>query len=77
MFDPDKTNLIGFTIDKIQRLVQPLIVCVFVFLIPRLYITQEFENIGRVKGPEGPEIEWDLVKYVPKILSSDIIMKFG
>ena len=76
-FNPDKKSFIGFTIDKVMRLVIPMVACIFIFLIPRLYVSQEYDVIGRVKGPEGPEIEWNFIRFVPRVLASNIVMKFG
>lgn len=56
-----------------MRLFVPLIVCVFVYLIPRHYIGQVWDPIGIING----EVNWDFATYVPSLLADNFLTKLG
>ena len=73
-----KTEVHGFgryVRGKATRLLVPFFLSVFVFLIPRLYLSQGWEAIGRLD--KQSRIEWNFFKYVPEILADNIVMKLG
>jgi hypothetical protein len=73
---PTETRGFGqYAIGKFKRLMTPFFFSVFVFLIPRLYISQGWEPIGRLK--KQTEIEWNFFKYVPAIVADNIVLKLG
>ena len=55
-FNTEKKNYFYFVGGKILRLLVPFIVSIFVFLIPRLYFGQPYENWCR---PDGENMEND------------------
>jgi peptidoglycan/LPS O-acetylase OafA/YrhL len=74
LFDAERPN--GFRRylwSKFMRLFVPLIVSIFLFLIPRHYIGQSWDPIGLVNGQEN----WDFATYVPSLLADDFLTKLG
>ena len=47
-----------------MRLMVPFFVAIFLFLVPRLYLSQEYAPFHRIDG----KIEWNLLKYYIGIL---------
>lgn len=73
---PTETKGFGqYAKGKSIRLMLPLIFGLFVFLIPKLYLSQGWESIGRLN--KNTDIEWNFFKYVPLILADNIVMKLG
>mmetsp|Transcript_8457 Transcript_8457/g.14197 ORF Transcript_8457/g.14197 Transcript_8457/m.14197 type:complete len:240 (+) Transcript_8457:284-1003(+) len=63
-FDTRKKGYLIFVSDKIQRLLLPMLLAILFLLIPRLYLSQEYEAWTRV----GDEVEPNFLKYLVKVL---------
>jgi len=74
-FETERKGFIKFAVGKINRLMLPCIVAVPLFIIPRLYFSQNWDQLGRIK--KGTEIEWNLFKYVPHIMADSFVFKIG
>ena len=73
-----KTENHGFSkyaMEKFLRLALPFFASLFVFLIPRLYVAQEFDPIGRVNNEQ--DIEWNFFTYAGLIMKSNWVFKLG
>lgn len=64
-----------YLLDKFFRILIPLIVSIFVFLIPRHYFGQSWDPIGRLDNETRQE--WNPVKFVPEILADNFLTKLG
>ena len=62
-YETERKGFGQFAKDKTKRLIYPFLFAVGVFLLPRLYVSQGWETIGRLD--KGKRIEWNFVKYVP------------
>lgn len=49
-YNCEKNKFLKFLLGKVVRLSLPLVVAVPLFLIPRLYLSQPYEDTGRVDG---------------------------
>ena len=77
-YKTEKHGFIKFCMSKWNRLGLGLIFSMIVYLIPSLYIRQEFAPIGRINDPEGnPMIEWNFIKYVQGIVNGRLVFKLG
>jgi len=47
-YKTEKNNFFTFLCDKFFRLVIPFFIAVFVFVTPKLYLSQDFEKNGRL-----------------------------
>ena len=74
-YKSEKHGFIKYVIDKFMRLAVPFFISLFVFLIPRLYVAQEFDPIGRVNGEQ--DIEWNFLTYAGLIMRSNWVFKLG
>lgn len=74
-FETEKKGFLQFVKNRFQRLIYPFIFAVLVFLVPRLYLSQGWETIGRLD--KNSKIEWNFFKYYPLILMDGIIMRLG
>lgn len=73
---PTETKGFGqYVRGKAMRLMLPFIFGVFVFLVPRLYLSQGWETVGRLN--KQTVIEWNFIKYMPLVLADNILMKLG
>jgi fucose 4-O-acetylase-like acetyltransferase len=63
-FDTEKNHFGIFVGGKVLRLLVPFIAAIFVFLIPRLYFGQEYEDYTR----PNDEIENDYWEFMKKTL---------
>ena len=63
-FDTEKKHFGIFVGDKVLRLLVPFVVAIFVFLIPRLYFGQTYEDYTR----PNDEIENDYWQFMKKTL---------
>ena len=64
LFDTDRPRgFLRYLKSKTMRLFVPLIVSIFLFLIPRHYIGQSWDAIGRLD--DQTRIEWNFFEYVP------------
>ena len=66
-FNTEKKGFFIFCKSKVLRILVPFVISVFVFLIPRLYFGQDYENWTRPKGKTGP-IEKNFFVYAKFIL---------
>lgn len=73
-FNTEKKTFKQYFCDKFKRLIIPLVIVTFVFLIPRNYLDQTFSLFGR---PDGKNQEWNLMKYYGEFLPTKIILKLG
>lgn len=62
-FDTEKKGFCNYAKTKSKRLMYPFLFAVVVFLVPRLYLSQGWESIGRLD--KGKRIEWNILKYYP------------
>jgi surface polysaccharide O-acyltransferase-like enzyme len=62
-FDTEKNNYAIFIGGKVLRIIIPFIVGIFVFLIPRLYFGQTYEDFTRVDGEVQPNY-WEYMKAI-------------
>jgi len=53
-FNTEKKNYFIFVWEKILRLLIPFVIGIFVFLMPRLYLGQPYEDFTKPDGPDGP-----------------------
>lgn len=60
---------------KFMRLIVPLIPAIFILHIPRHYISQGWDDIGRLDNKS--RIENDFLKYVPEVLADNFLSKIG
>ena len=74
-YDTEKKGFIRYAINKTQRLILPVVFSIPLFIIPRLYVTQSWDDLGRVK--KGTEIEWNIFKYLSQIFLDNFVMKLG
>lgn len=74
-YDTERKGFIRYAINKTQRLMLPVLFSIPLFIIPRLYITQSWDDLGRVK--KGTEIEWNIFKYLTQIFLDNFVMKIG
>lgn len=49
-FDTEKNHYGIFVGGKILRILVPFVIAIFVFLIPRLYFGQQYEDFTRIDG---------------------------
>jgi hypothetical protein len=63
-FDTEKNNFGIFLGGKVFRLLVPFVLAIFVFLIPRLYFGQQYEDFTRIDG----EVENNYWTYMQKTL---------
>ena len=61
-YNTEKHGFLKFAISRTQRLMIPVVVAIPLFILPRLYIAQGWDSIGRVK--KGTQIEWNIFKYI-------------
>lgn len=54
-FRTEDKNFAIFVGEKVLRLLVPFIIGIFVFLIPRLYFGQEYEDFTRPDGVTEPD----------------------
>ena len=54
-FNTEGRGFAAFLFDKILRLILPFAVAIFIFLIPRLYFGQEYEEFTRPDGEIEPD----------------------
>jgi fucose 4-O-acetylase-like acetyltransferase len=71
-FNTEGKGFARFLFDKIMRLLLPFVIAIFIFLIPRLYFGQEYEDFTR---PDG-EIEDNFWVFTQKTLP-DIFSKLS
>jgi fucose 4-O-acetylase-like acetyltransferase len=74
-YKTEKHGFLKYFLTKLKKLMIPFFLSLFVFLIPRLYVAQQYDNIGRVNQMQ--DIEWNLFKYVPLIMKSSWVYKLG
>jgi fucose 4-O-acetylase-like acetyltransferase len=74
-YKTEKHGFIKYFLTKLKKLLLPFFISLFVFLIPRLYIAQQYDSIGRVNQMQ--DIEWNLFKYVPQIIRTNWVYKLG
>ena len=69
-FNTEKKNYFIFIWEKILRLLLPFFVGIFVFLMPRLYLGQPYEDWARPTDPRSgePLMENDFWKFIYKTL---------
>lgn len=60
-YDTEKNNYFVFIGGKILRILVPFVIAIFVFLIPRLYFGQQYEDYTRVDG-EIQNNYWEFMK---------------
>lgn len=65
-FDPAKSSYKDFVVGKAKRLLLPLVIACFVLLVPRLYLSQEYEPWTRIEDV----IETNYFVYMWKVLPS-------
>jgi len=58
-----------FVADKVLRLLVPFVLAIFIFLIPRLYFGQEYEDFTRPDGVTEPDYLKFQAKTLPTIFS--------
>ena len=49
-FDTEKKHFGVYVRDKVVRLLVPLVLAIFIFLLPRLYLGQAYEEFTRPNG---------------------------
>ena len=72
-FDTEKKGFGTYAINKMKRLLYPWMFAILVFLVPRLYISQGWEQIGRLD--KNTRIEWNIFKYYPEILVDNLYLR--
>ena len=73
-FNTEKKSFKQYFCDKFKRLIIPLIVVLFVFLIPRNYMDQSFSKMGR---PDGENPQWNFFKYYADVIPIKVIYRIG
>jgi hypothetical protein len=77
-FKTEKNGFSRFAYNKWTRLGVALVFSIFVYLIPSLYIRQDFAAIGRINDQDGnPYIEWNFVTYFKGIFNGGLVFKLG
>lgn len=74
-YDTEKKGFMRYAINKTKRLMGPVLFSIPLFILPRLYLSQDWDDLGRTK--KGTEIEWNLLRYVPLIFADNFVMKLG
>jgi fucose 4-O-acetylase-like acetyltransferase len=74
-YKTEKHGFIKYSLEKFKRLALPFFLSLFIFLIPRLYVAQEYDPIGRVNKEQ--DIEWDFFTYAGLIMKSNWVFKLG
>lgn len=67
--NPSKTTYLSFMKNKAKRLIIPFILACITLLIPRLYLSQEYEPWTRVNGEIENNFFIYLIKTIPTIHS--------
>ena len=67
-YDADKKGFCPYIKGKFLRLVIPFIFAVIVFLIPRLYFTQDFSPMAKLDESQPEILEWNYFTYFGKML---------
>lgn len=74
-YETEKKGFKKFSINRTKRLFYPFLFSIPIFLLPRLYMSQGWEKIGRVDG--GERIEWNIIKWIPLIFKDNLVFKLG
>ena len=73
-FNTEGKGFGNFVGNKVLRLLVPFVIAVFIFLIPRLYFGQQYEDFCR---PDGKNIEDDYWTFQTKTLQGNIFIKLS
>jgi len=73
-FNTEGKGFGNFVGNKVLRLMVPFVVAIFIFLIPRLYFGQTYEEFCR---PDGKNIEEDYWTFQTKTLEGNIFSKLS
>ena len=65
-FNSKKNDYRAYLVAKVKRLLVPLVLSIVFLLIPRLYLSQEYEPWTRIDPEKEPE--WDFLVFFVKIL---------
>jgi len=64
-YKTEKNSFFTFFMDKVMRIMVPFVFAIFIFLIPRLYMGQEFEFFTRLSDGQ---VEWDFKTYYIQVI---------
>lgn len=64
-FNTEKHGFLVFLKSKVLRLLGPLVICIFVFLIPRHYLLQKIDDSSQL---EAGKVEHNFFTYYGKII---------
>lgn len=77
LINPNKQSFFGFVWKKILRLAIPMVTGMFLFVIPKLYLSQRWEQ-GAQLSIDGHFVEEkNLITYYIKIAQTNLMMKMG
>jgi hypothetical protein len=72
-FNTKKKGFLVYFYNKFMRLMLPFGLAIPIFLVPRLFFGQEYEDFAYIKGKK----EWNFLSYFVNIFKEGILMKLS